>query len=319
MSMAYPYNQPLEVIHNAYTAQQTTEIASRMGAAKARMRVDKILTSSFMAGAILAFACAAVSVVNVAPWYQENAPGVIKLFAALIFPFGLVAIILTGADLATGSFMFTTMSTLHRRTSVLQMLQHWALTFIGNLAGSLFVMAIVVGYGGILSDSASASQTIKFATKKVVTPQWHQIFLRGIGANWLVCLACFLACGAREMVSKILSIWWPTFAFVILGFDHVIANMFYIPVAIFLGAPQISVGLYIWKSMIPALLGNIVGGGLFVGVVYWYLYLAGNAEPILIDGSSYGGRPMSLFGVNADVEEAPAQMSRRESDKTSTV
>jgi hypothetical protein len=105
MAMAYPYNQPLEVVHNAYTPQQTTEIASRMGAAKARMRIDKIFASSFMAGAILAFACAAVSVVNTAPWYQENAPGVIKLFAALIFPFGLVAIVLTGADLCTGSFM----------------------------------------------------------------------------------------------------------------------------------------------------------------------------------------------------------------------
>ncbi|KAK6007441.1 hypothetical protein QM012_004255 [Aureobasidium pullulans] len=316
--MAYPYNQPMEVVHNAYTAQQTTEIASRLGAMKVRMRIDKVFTSGFMAGAILAFACAAVSVVNVAPWYQQNAPGVIKLMAALIFPFGLVAIILTGADLATGSFMFTTMSTLHRRTSILQMLQHWVLTFFGNLAGSLFVMGIIIGYGGILSDAAYRSQTIAFATKKVVAPEWHQIFLRGIGANWLVCLACFLACGAREMFSKILGIWWPTFAFVILGFDHVIANMFYIPIAIFLGAPEITVGLYIWKSMIPALLGNIVGGGLFVGVVYWYMYLAGNPEPILIDGVSYGGRSMSLFGVNADVEEPPTQI-RRESDKTSMV
>jgi formate/nitrite transporter len=194
------------------------------------------------------------------------------------------------------------------------MLKHWTITFFGNLAGSLFVMAILVGYSGILDDAAYASQTIKFATKKVVAPQWHQIFLRGIGANWLVCLACFLACSAREQVSKILGIWFPTFAFVILAFDHVVANMFYIPIAIFLGAPQISVGLYIWKSMIPALLGNIVGGGLFVGVVYWYLYLSAN-DAVVIDGNSYGGSPVALFGVNPDVEELPKQ-SRRESDKT---
>jgi len=113
------------------------------------------------------------------------------------------------------------------------------------------------------------------------------------------------------------SIWWPTFAFVILGYDHVVANMFYIPVGIFLGAPQITVGLYIWKSMIPALLGNIVGGGLFVGVVYWYLYLS-SGDAVVIDGSSYGGPPMALFGVNADVEELPSQQ-RRESDKTTIV
>jgi formate/nitrite transporter FocA (FNT family) len=100
---------------------------------------------------------------------------------------------------------------------------------------------------------------------------WHMIFLRGIGANWLVCLACFLAMMARELFSKVVAVWWPTFAFVCLGLDHVVANMFFVPQAIFLGSPDITVGYYIWKSMIPALIGNIVGGGLLVGVVYWYL------------------------------------------------
>lgn len=196
------------------------------------------------------------------------------------------------------------------------MLRHWFLTFFGNLAGSLFVMAIIAGYGGILDDEAYRSQTIKFATTKVIKPEWHQIFLRGIGANWLVCLACFLACCAREFFSKLVAIWWPTFAFVILGFDHVIANMFYIPMAIFLGHPQITVGMYIWKSMIPALLGNIVGGGLFVAVVYWYLFLAADSAPIFVDGSSFASSPVPLFGASAEAEEP---QSRRESDKADMV
>jgi len=87
-------------------------------------------------------------------------------------------------------------------------------------------------------------------------------------ANWLVCLAVFLAASSREIASKILAIWWPITTFVALGMDHVIANMFLIPIGIFNGAP-ITVGYYIWKSMIPALLGNTIGGGFFVGVVYW--------------------------------------------------
>lgn len=87
-------------------------------------------------------------------------------------------------------------------------------------------------------------------------------------ANWLVCLAVFMAVSSREIVSKIISIWWPIMCFVGLGMDHVIANMFLIPIGIFNGAP-ISVGYYIWKSMIPALIGNTIGGGFFVGVVYW--------------------------------------------------
>ena len=80
---------------------------------------------------------------------------------------------------------------------------------------------------------------------------------------------------SREISSKIMAIWWPTFTFVALGLDHVIANMYFVPVAIFYGHPDIGVGLYIWKSLIPTTLGNIIGGGLFVGSVYWYLYLTG--------------------------------------------
>lgn len=104
-----------------------------------------------------------------------------------------------------------------------------------------------------------------FATKKQVTPNFREIFLRGIGCNWLVCLACFFGLQGRDLASKIMGIWWPIFAFVSLGFDHVVANMTFIPLGIWLNAPGISVGLYIWKGIIPTLLGNIIGGGLFVG------------------------------------------------------
>lgn len=91
------------------------------------------------------------------------------------------------------------------------------------------------------------------------------IFLRGIGCNWLVCLACYFGIQGRDLTSKIVGIWWPIFAFVSLGFDHVVANMTFIPMAIWVDAPSITAGLYIWKGIIPTLLGNIIGGGLFVG------------------------------------------------------
>ncbi|KAK5116677.1 hypothetical protein LTR62_007351 [Meristemomyces frigidus] len=275
------------------------------------MRIDKIFMSSFLAGCLLSFACAAVLITNTAPWYQENAPGLIRMLGAIIFPFGLVSIVVTGSDLCTGSFMFTTISVLHRRLSVLKMLMHWTITFFGNLAGSLFVMGIIVGYGGVLDATAYRNWAESFANTKMVTPEWHMIFLRGIGANWLVCLACFLALMAREYFSKVVAIWWPTFAFVILGFDHVVANMFFIPAAIFLGSAKITVGYYIWKSMIPALLGNIVGGGLFVGVAYWYLYISGDSTPVVIDGDQWANDSAPLIGQsiagkhNADFSSSP--------------
>lgn len=159
------------------------------------------------------------------------------------------------------------------------MLQHWLITFWGNLAGSLFVMALLVGYGGTFSAPAYHARVVAFATAKAITPHWHQVFLRGIGANWLVCLAAYLSFMAREFVSKVAGVWWPTFAFVMLAFDHVVANMFFVPLGIFVGTPGLTVGRYIAFSMIPALIGNIVGGGLFVGVVYWYMVSLERFEP----------------------------------------
>jgi Formate/nitrite transporter len=97
-------------------------------------------------------------------------------------------------------------------------------------------------------------------------------------------MAVFLAISSREIISKIVSIWFPVMCFVGLGTDHVIANMYFIPLAIFLGAPEpLTVRYYIWKSMIPSFLGNAIGGGLFTGVIYWYLFLAGNEVEIHFD------------------------------------
>lgn len=138
-----------------------------------------------------------------------------------------------------------------------------------------------------------------------MTPTWVQIFLRAIGANWLVCFAVFISISSREISSKILAIWWPTFTFVALGLDHVIANMYFIPVAIFYGHLNIGVDLYIWKSIIPTALGNTVGGRLFVAAIYWYLYLTGpGAEDIKFD----------LGGLDTAMEAGgPMEPSKRKS------
>lgn len=164
--------------------------------------------------------------------------------------------------------------------------------------------------GGVFDVTPYREEVVSFATKKQLYPEMHQIFLRGIGCNWLVCLACFLGTQAKDLSSKIIGMWWPIFAFVTLGLDHVVANMFYMPLAIWLGTPDLSVGLYIWKGkqtrpsllrlrqndprltpqqgIIPATLGNVLGGSLFCGVYYWYMYLLGET-PVTIDGTEYQG------------------------------
>jgi len=255
-----------------------------------------------MAGPLLGFGCAITLSTNAAPWYQENAPGLIRTVAAAFFPIGLILVVLTGADLYTSNVMYLPVAFLHKRATLMDVGKSFFVSYFGNLAGMLFFMAIICGYGGVFEAAAYKTESINFAVAKAVTPQWHQIFLKAIGANWLVCLAVFMAMSSREIVSKILSIWWPITTFVGLGMDHVIANMFFIPMGIWNGAPGISVGFYIWKSMIPALLGNTLGGALFVGTVYWYLYLTGEGSQVEVD--------FNLSPMNVAIDEAGGPMDR---------
>ncbi|MCJ1333071.1 hypothetical protein MMC10_009765 [Thelotrema lepadinum] len=283
---------------DAFTPQQTTELVGRIGTKKADTRYDKLFFNSFMAGPLLGFGCAIALSTEAAPWFQTNAPGLIRTIGATFFPIGLVMIMLSGADLFTSNIMFMTVAFLERRVTLYQVAKIWIVSFFGNLAGSAFFVAFILGWGGVFQTSQYREEVINFATMKAVDPGWHQIFLRAIGANWLVCFAVFLSISAREIVSKIVAIWFPTLTFVALALDHVIANMVFIPTAIWLSHPSISTGYYIWKSMIPTLLGNMIGGGVFVGAVYWYLYLTGEGAVDIdfntgsLDSALQAGGPM---------------------------
>ncbi|ESZ92723.1 hypothetical protein SBOR_6888 [Sclerotinia borealis F-4128] len=240
--------------------------------------------NSFIGGGLLSFGCALSLSTNASPWFQTNAPGLIRTISAMVFPVGLIMVVLTGADLFTSYCMYSVVALLHRRCSFLDLLKTWFVSFFGNLAGVLFFMAVLTGYGGTFESGVFKDEALSFAKTKAVIPEWHQIFLKAILCNWLVCLAVFLAISSREVFSKIVAIWFPVMCFVGLGTDHVVANMYFIPLAIFLKAPPpLTVSYYIWKSMIPSLLGNIIGGGVFCGGVYWYLFLADETVPIHFD------------------------------------
>lgn len=105
--------------------------------------------------------------------------------------------------------------------------------------------------GGVFDESPYREMAIANAKRKQVDLHFHQIFLRAIGCNWLVCLACYLGMQAKDVISKVVGMWWPIFSFVVLGLEHVVANMFFIPLGLFLGTPGLTVGLYIWKGEFP--------------------------------------------------------------------
>jgi formate/nitrite transporter FocA (FNT family) len=130
---------------DAFTPAQTTELVSRIGAKKARMRIDKMFINSFMGGALISFGCALSLSTNSSPWFQTNAPGLIRTISAMVFPVGLIMVVLTGADLFTSYCMYSVVALLHRRCSFLDLLKTWFVSFFGNLAGALFFMAVLTG------------------------------------------------------------------------------------------------------------------------------------------------------------------------------
>ena len=258
---------------DAHSVVETMEIISAIGVKKATQRIDHLIIKSFLAGVLLSFGGLFLLTVGggSAPIAQNFGPGIHKMIQAFVFPIGLVLVVMTGADLFTGNTMILVVSTLHKKTQWFHLLISWGVSFLGNLIGCLCFQYLLVYLAGLLSSEPYRSFAMRYAEAKGNT-EWHEMFLRGIGGNWLVCLALWLAANARDLNSKIVGIYLPIWLFVAVGYEHSIANMFTVQMGMFLGA-HLSIGRYILHVLIPVTLGNIIGGGVFVGVVYWYLYL----------------------------------------------
>ncbi|KAJ7063702.1 Formate/nitrite transporter [Mycena amicta] len=235
-------------------------------------RYEKIFFKAVLAGLMLSFGgLMNVIIQSGSTTLNTENPALVKILGAFVFPTGFVLIPMLGLELLTSNMMVFPMAVVKRAIPPWSLAVNWLIVTFGNLVGSLFSAAILVHYSGIVSAQPFASGIVAYAEKKAVTPEWHQIFLRGIGCNILVCLAIWLASGAKETVSKLIVIWIPIWVFVAVSFDHVIANMFYIPLGIIFGA-DLSVAGYIRKSLIATYLGNIVGAAIvWAPAVYFYL------------------------------------------------
>ncbi|CAF1527948.1 unnamed protein product [Didymodactylos carnosus] len=288
--------------HNVY---DTIELISAVGVKKSKQRIDHTIIIAFLAGVLLSFGGLFLLIVGggSAPLAQSLGPSIHKMIQAAVFPIGLILIVITGADLFTGNTMILTVSTLHRKTTCFDLIISWIISFFGNLGGCLFFQCILVYYAGLLSNDPYRSFTVKYAEVKG-NIEWHQIFLRGIGGNWLVCLAVWLGTSARELHSKVIGIYLPIWLFIAVGYEHSIANMFTVQMGMMLGA-DLSVGKYILRTLIPVTLGNIVGGGFFVGFTYWYLYLAKKVDTdAKIDFESPVGKGYQIVKQHEKIQQA---------------
>jgi formate transporter len=251
-------------------AYQPKEIAARLenaGMTKAGAGALQLFVLALLAGAFIAFGAMLFTVTITG---SELGLGPTRLLGGLAFCLGLILVVVGGAELFTGNALIV-MAWADGKVSLKALLRNWGIVFVGNAVGALGAAVMMHGSatlqigGGAVGETATAIALGKLALDPVPA------FLRGILCNALVCLAVWLCFAARSVSGKILAILFPITAFVAVGFEHSIANLYLIPIGMLHAGKWDTVGLI--GNLVPVTLGNIVGGGVFVALVYYLVYL----------------------------------------------
>ncbi|MCX5813934.1 MAG: formate/nitrite transporter family protein [Proteobacteria bacterium] len=263
-------NKPVEIV----------QLAGDAGRYKGNLGIPNWLVRSFMAGLFIAVGAALCTVCGTG-LEKTMGPGFKSLIAGSVFPVGLIAIVITGMSLFTGDTMLIPMAVFQKKSTWSKVLNAWFWVYIGNFVGSLFwayLMAVgPFSKGGGPELTVFGQNAIGIAEAKTLpyiaagAIGYWSAFMKGIACNLLVNTAILLALSSKNMVGKFFGIWFPIMAFVSTGFEHSVANMYFIPVGIMLGA-NVTWGQFIQWNLIPVTIGNIVGGFIFIGAVYFYSF-----------------------------------------------
>jgi formate/nitrite transporter len=258
-------------------------VASTVGVSKTTSPWVTVFVLGILAGAYIGFG-GLLSTAVTFDLAKVTGIGFSKFMAGAAFSVGLMLVVIAGAELFTGNNLMLS-SAMAGKITFATMSLRWAVVWIANLVGSI-IIALILHLSGLwkTGDGALGAYAVGIAYLKV-NLSFVEVLIRAIGCNWLVCLAVWMAMAARQTVGKIFAIFFPIMAFVAIGFEHVVANMYFIPAGIFLhnwagvAAPaaydpaSLNWLSFLWKNMVPATIGNIIGGGVFVGMSYWGAYI----------------------------------------------
>lgn len=252
---------------------------------KCALRILPMLVLGMLAGVYIGFGAELCTIVT-HDLSKNLGIGFARFMGGSVFSIGLMLVVIGGAELFTGNCLIIT-GVLTGKVMIKRMLRNWFYVYVANFAGSM-LLVVIVYYSGVwkIGNLGVGAEAITIAAGKV-SLSFLEAFCRGIGCNWLVCLAVWMAIAGRDLVSKIFGIYFPTMAFVASGFEHSIANMYFVPMGLFLkgevavvDAAGLSVNIsgltwsrFIIGNLVPVTLGNIVGGAFFVGGVYYLVYL----------------------------------------------
>lgn len=252
---------------DAYAPAEVAERVSRVGVVKARLPWLTQGLLGMLAGAFIGLGALMFTLVA-----SDDTLGFAtsRLLGGLAFSLGLILVTVAGAELFTGNNLIA-MAWAGGQVGTGELLRHWALVCAANFVGAAGLAVLVW-----LSDHASMNEgavgrtAIRIAIGKAQLP-WAEAFFRGVLCNLLVCMAVWMAMAGRSVVDKAVAIVFPITAFVAAGFEHSIANMYFFPLAMLLGAPLGAADMM--HNLLPVIAGNIVGGSVMVALVYWAIYL----------------------------------------------
>jgi formate/nitrite transporter len=256
---------------NYYSAKEIVEQVNRVATEKANNRVSSTIVLAILAGGYIAMGgLLAIIIGGGVPGIGTDNPGLQKFLFGAVFPLGLILCAIAGADLFTGNTAYFIPGLLSGKHTLKTIFKNWGIVYIGNFIGSIIVAFLFAYYTDLLAKDPWLKSTIHIGEYKTSAP-FLKTMVKGMACNWMVALAMWLSYGAKDLPGKILGIWFPIMAFVAMGFEHSVANMFFIPTAIFYGA-DVTWSTFFMNNLLPVTLGNIIGGALFVGAAYWYTY-----------------------------------------------
>ncbi len=280
-------NESYTATTDALKPPDMARVAEEVGIVKTKMGILKTGALSVLAGAYIAFGAIFATLVTSG---SNMSYGVTKLLGGVAFSLGLILVVVGGAELFTGNNLMT-MAWASKKMTTRQLLKNWLIVYFGNMVGafSVVVMMLISGHY-LFGEGVTGANILQIAHAKCQLEFMPAVML-GILCNILVCLAIWLCYGARSAHGKILAIVFPITAFVAAGFEHSVANMYFIPMGILvknLGDPglwsligqtpdhynALTWGNYFVGNLLPVTIGNIIGGGLFVGLAYWFIYLS---------------------------------------------
>ena len=265
----------------------TRQLISDAGVVKAGKSTADLCVLGFLAGAYIAIAASGSTMSACNLLSNPDTFGLGRCLAGIIFPAGLILVVLAGAELFTGNTMML-LPLAQRRITLFGMLRNWGIVYIANLVGSIFIAFLIYHSGQLNAGGGQlGGTTIRIAAAKC-SLTFMEAFILGILCNWLVCLAVWMATNTKEVAGKILAVFFPIWLFIAAGFEHSIANMYFIPAGIFaaqsslfmesatkLPNPNVLASLtwenFFVANLLPVTLGNIIGGGVFVAWTYGFI------------------------------------------------